>query len=249
MAMNKTVELRNVTLDIPTLSVSARSIRKSLMNLSTGGRLMSDGQHRVHVRALEGVSLDLFEGDRLAVVGHNGSGKSSLLRAIAGIYAPREGLVQVFGEISAVLDPATGVEPEASGRENVRLLARLRGRGRADADAVIEAVAEFTGLGAFFDMPVKTYSPGMLARLAFAVGTCWRPDILLMDEWIAVADERFKAQAMARLADYVSSARTVVLATHDARIVRELCTKVLVLEQGRVASFGPVEEAALPAAA
>lgn len=247
--MKKTVELRNVTLDIPTLSVSSRSLRKSLMNLSSGGRLMRDGRQRVHVRALEAVSLDLFEGDRLGIVGHNGSGKSSLLRAMGGIYAPAHGSVQVFGEISAVLDPATGVDPEASGRENVGLLARLRGRGRAEAEHVVEEVAEFTGLGDFFDMPVKTYSPGMLARLAFAVGTCWRPDILLMDEWIAVADERFKAQAMRRLSDYVSSARTVVLATHDAAIVRELCTKVLVLERGCVAWFGPAEEAAVPAAA
>jgi lipopolysaccharide transport system ATP-binding protein len=141
------------------------------------------------------------------------------------------------------------VEPEASGRENMRLLARLRGRTRAEADAIVEEIAEFTGLGDFFEMPVKTYSPGMLARLAFAVGTSWRPDILIMDEWIAVADERFKAQAMQRLGDYVASARTVVLATHDPVIVRDLCTKVLVLEQGRIASFGPVEQAPYPLAA
>ena len=249
MTMRKTIELRNVTVDIPVLSVPARSLRKSLMNLTTGGRLMKDQADRVVVRALDGVSLDLFDGDRLGVVGHNGSGKSTLLRVIAGIYAPAGGLADVCGDLSAVLDPATGIDPEATGRQNVGLLARLRGKTAAEAEAVAEQIANVSDLGPFFDLPVKTYSPGMIARLAFAVGTSWRPDVVVMDEWIAVADEQFKSRARARLRDFVTSARTVVLATHDNEIVRAVCNKVLVLEHGRVKDFGLVEDTALPTAA
>ena len=245
----RTVRVDGLTVDIPTLSVSARSLRKSVLALSSGGRLLRDANQRVHVRALEAVSFELFEGDRLAIVGHNGSGKSSLLRALAGIYAPTHGTVSLAGRVSAVLEPATGVEPEASGRDNVRLLARLQGRTRAEAEAAIEEVDTFAGLGNFLDLPVKTYSPGMLARLAFTVGTCWRPDILLLDEWIAVADERFRDKAVERLANYVSGARTVVLATHDPRLVETLCTKVLSLEQGRIVNLRPVAGPSIVAAA
>lgn len=239
------IKLSAVTVDLPVLSVQARSLRKTVMHLSTGGRLLKNGQDKVYVRALDQVSFELEDGDRLGVMGHNGSGKSTLLRAMAGIYRPSGGHIEVNGGMAAILDPQTGLNPDASGRENIGLLGRYMGRTRREIEAASEEIIAFAGLGAFVDMPVKTYSMGMVARLAFSVGSAWKPEIVLMDEWIAVADESFKAAALDRLTSVVSAARCVVVASHDLVLLRRICSKLLVLEHGRVRSFGPIEEPAL----
>ena len=245
----KPIQLIDLTVDLPVLSVQARSLRKTMMNLSTGGRLLKDGQHKVHVRALDQVTFTLDEGDRLGLVGHNGSGKSTLLRTLAGIYRPSAGHLAICGQVVSILDPATGLNPDASGRENIGLLGRYLGRSRREVEAACDQIAEFAGLGAFIDMPVKTYSAGMVARLAFAVGTNWKPDIVLMDEWIAVADESFKTAALGRLTSFMSTARCVVVASHDHHLLHRICNKVLVLEHGTVKHFGPIEQAGLGLAA
>ena len=241
------IRLSEVTLDLPVLSVQARSLRKAMMNLSTGGRLMRNVQDKVYVRALDRVCFELEEGDRLGLVGHNGSGKSTLLRMLAGIYRPTLGVVQISAPVVSILDPATGLEPEASGRENIGMLGRYQRRSRREIEDAVDAIVEFAGLGAFIDMPVKTYSQGMVGRLAFAVATQFKPEIVLMDEWIAVADEAFKAAAFARLTNFMASARCVVVASHDQLLLRRLCNKVLVLEHGVVQSFGPIEQTLLAA--
>lgn len=239
------IRVSGVTVDLPVFAVHARSIRKTVMNMSTGGRLFRTAEDKVLVRALDRVSFELKEGDRLGLVGHNGSGKSTLLRTLGGIYRPTAGYLSIAGRVVAVLDPATGLNPDASGRENVQLLARHLGRARREIADAIDQIAEFAGLGAFMDMPVKTYSQGMIARLAFAVGTHWDPDIVLMDEWIAVADESFKDAALDRLTRFMSAARCVVVASHDHHLLHRICNKVLILDHGSVRYFGPIEEAEL----
>ncbi len=244
----KVIDVHELTLDLPILSVHARSFRKTLLNISTGGRLLKDGRDKVYVRALDRVSFSLEEGDRLGLIGHNGSGKSSLLRTLGGIYKPSSGQVEVTGRVATILDPATGLNPDATGRENIGLLARYGGHPRAEIEAAMDEIASFTELGSFLDVPLKTYSAGMVARLTFSVGTHWCPDVLLLDEWIAVADETFKASALQRLTNVMARARSVVLATHDKTLLGRLCNKVLVLEHGQISYFGPTQGALLMAA-
>ena len=244
----KVIEVQNLTVNLPILSVNARSLRKTVMNLSTGGRLLRDSRDKIHVQALSGVSFDLAAGDRLGVIGHNGSGKSTLLRTLGKIYRPSSGLVVINGKVATILDPAAGLNFEITGRENIGLLGRFHGLGKKEIEAALEDIADFTGLGDFLNVPIKTYSQGMIARLAFSVGTQWRPEVVLMDEWIAVADENFKTAALERLTNFVSSARAVVLASHDYILLRRLCNKVLILEHGAVRYFGPIESSILAAA-
>jgi len=235
------IEVRDLTVDLPIYSTEARSLRRSVMKLSTGGRLMRE-EGRVVIRAISGASFTLERGDRLGLVGHNGSGKSTLLRTLAGIYRPSSGTVRVDGTISAALDPMMGLELEASGLTNIIALARYRGASRKEAMAALPAIADLSELGPFLDLPVKSYSAGMVARLAFAVATSFEPEILLMDEWIAAADHAFIQKARAHLQSYFTQAKAVVLATHDFGIIQQLCNKVLVLEHGVAQALGSPDE-------
>ncbi|CAN7361833.1 ATP-binding cassette domain-containing protein [Phenylobacterium sp. LjRoot219] len=231
------IEVRDLTVDLPVYSTQARSLRRSVMKLSTGGRLMRSDD-RVIIRAISGASFTLERGDRLGLVGHNGSGKSTLLRTLAGIYKPTSGTVRLDGSISAALDPMMGLELEANGETNIIALARYRGASRKEALAALPAIADLSELGPFLDLPVKSYSAGMLARLSFAVATSFEPDILLMDEWINAADHAFVHKARAHLQSYFDQAKAVVLATHDYGIIQQLCNKVLVLENGVPQALG-----------
>lgn len=233
------LSVSGLTVDFTVYSARSRSLRQSLMKISTGGLLLKNASDRVVVRALNNVSFEVEEGDRIALVGHNGSGKSTLLRTLAGIYAPSAGDVRANGRISAALDPMMGMEPEASGRENALALARYRGESSQSALSALPSIVEATELGPFLDLPLKTYSAGMIARLSFAVATSFQPDILLMDEWITAVDSAFVERARKRLEDYFLSARAVLLATHDHHLVHRLCNKVLVMEHGFLKAVGP----------
>ena len=238
----KVIELNQVVVDLPVYNVDARSLRKNLVRLTTGGRLMQDSSAHVVVRALDRISLTAEEGDRIALVGHNGAGKSTLLRTIGGVYAPTAGRVEVRGNVSTVLDPSTGIDPEASGEENIRLLARYRNVRKADAEAAVEEIADFTELGQFLKLPVKTYSSGMLARLVFAVATSFQPDILVMDEWLGAGDAAFVQKAQDRMVEFVSRARVLVLASHSSDIVERFCNRAILLDAGRVKAMGSPTE-------
>lgn len=237
-----TIVVDNVHLNLPVLGYNARSIRRVLLNVSTGGRILRDAHDKIVVSALNGVSFKLEEGDRLGLLGHNGAGKSSLLRVLAGIYEPSNGRVSVDGRISSLLDPALGLDPEATGKENINLLARYRGaspKAVADAYPKIEEMCE---LGGFLDLPVKTYSAGMMARLMFSVAVSFQPDILLMDEWLVVGDAEFVKKAERIMNDFVARARVLVMATHSENIVSAVCNKAMVLEHGRAIDFGDTAE-------
>jgi len=185
------------------------------------------------------VNLELRAGDRLGLVGHNGSGKTTLLRALSGAYEPDDGQVEVQGRIAALLDLSLGIDPLVTGFENMRLRGRIAGLSAREVEARMDEIAEFSGLGAFLAMPVKTYSAGMRARLAFAAATAVEADVLLMDEWIAVGDAEFQKLAHRRLLSLVERAGILVLASHDHDLLRLYCNKVMRLDGG-VAS--PVED-------
>jgi ABC-type polysaccharide/polyol phosphate transport system ATPase subunit len=191
--------------------------------------------------ALHDVSFTVPRGQALGVIGRNGSGKSTLLQILCGTLTPASGSVHVDGRIAALLELGSGFNPELTGRENVYLNASVLGLTRAQIDARYDAIAAFAGIGPFIDQPVKTYSSGMVVRLAFAVSVSVEPDVLVVDEALAVGDMAFQQQCLQRLTDLREAGTTIVLVTHDILMTRNYCDRVVYLEQGRVKAIGDPE--------
>jgi lipopolysaccharide transport system ATP-binding protein len=180
-APSVSISVKNLTIRFPVYGVDAKSLKKHLARVTVGGRLGPSMAGATEVTALSHLDLELRAGDRLGLVGHNGSGKTTLLRALSGAYEPDEGSVDVHGRIAALLDLNLGVDPSANGYDNIRLRGRIAGLSSREIDARMDEIAAFTGLGPFLAMPVKTYSSGMQALLAFAAATAVQADVLLMD--------------------------------------------------------------------
>jgi lipopolysaccharide transport system ATP-binding protein len=225
------ITVSDLTLRFPVYGVDAKSLKKALARVTVGGVL---GRHAgvTDVTALQNVSFHLEAGDRLGLIGHNGSGKTTLLRALSGAYEPDEGTVDVHGRIAALLDLSLGIDPQATGYDNIRLRGRIAGLSSREIEGRLDEIAAFTGLGPFLAMPVKTYSAGMQARLGFAAATAVEADVLLMDEWIAVGDADFQKLAHKRLLKLVERAGILVLASHEVSLLKLYCNKVMRLEGG-----------------
>ena len=236
------IEFSGVNVDFPIYNANGRSLKKRLMSVATGGQLGEDQQGRVVVRALEGLNFKLSDGDRVGLLGHNGAGKSTLLRLLSGVYAPTAGTARVEGEVGSLLDISLGIDHEATGRENIFIRGALLGMERSQIVAQLDEIIEFSELGDFIDMPVRTYSTGMHLRLAFAVSTVVRPEILLMDEWLSVGDESFKHKAEARMTEMVRSTNILVLASHSRQLILNTCNRVLWFEHGKVRMDGEPAE-------
>ena len=237
------ITLDNATIDYQLFSARGRSLKTALLRQAVGGQIASGGQgHAISVKALNGISLKLEPGTKLGLVGRNGAGKTTLLRALAGIYEPTSGSITIKGSTASMTDLVMGMDPEASGRDNIFLRGVFLGLNFAEARAKVPEIEEFTELGEFLDLPIRTYSSGMMLRLAFAISTCIRPDILIMDEVIGVGDQAFYAKAEQRLNDMIDSSLIFVVASHSNEIIRRFCTSVLVMSQGNIAFHGDVEE-------
>jgi homopolymeric O-antigen transport system ATP-binding protein len=232
------IDFQNVCVDFPIYNANGRSLKKRLIQVATGGQLGADPQGRVVVRALEDLSLTLKDGDRVALLGHNGAGKSTLLRLSSGVYEPSAGVARIEGEIGSLIDISLGIDPEATGRENIFLRGGLLGMTRREISKRIDEIIDFSELGVFIDMPLRTYSTGMHLRLAFAVSTIVRPEILLMDEWLSVGDEGFKHKAEKRLTELVESTNILVIASHSRDLVMHTCNRVIWLEHGKIRMDG-----------
>jgi lipopolysaccharide transport system ATP-binding protein len=234
--------LNNVSVDIPIFNANGRSLTSRILEVATGGRLDADPNGKVTVRALSDVSLELQDGDRVGLVGHNGAGKSTLLRVLSGVFVPTGGTATIEGSIGSLIDVSLGINSEASGRENIFLRGALLGFSKLEVRESFEEIVEFSELGEFIEMPMRTYSSGMQLRLAFAVSTIVRPEILLMDEWLSVGDEGFKAKASDRLNSIVDASKILVIASHSRDLLERVTNKVLWLEHGEVKMFGASEE-------
>jgi lipopolysaccharide transport system ATP-binding protein len=232
------IDFQNVCVDFPIYNANGRSLKKRLIQVATGGQLGADPQGRVVVRALEDLSLTLKDGDRVALLGHNGAGKSTLLRLSSGVYEPSAGVARIEGEIGSLIDISLGIDPEATGRENIFLRGGLLGMTRREISNKIDEIIDFSELGVFIDMPLRTYSTGMHLRLAFAVSTIVRPEILLMDEWLSVGDEGFKHKAEKRLTELVESTNILVIASHSRDLVMHTCNRAIWLEHGKIRMDG-----------
>jgi len=219
------------------LSLAPRDLR-----LPVDQRISEHGRAR-YVRALDGVTFQLQAGDRLGLIGSNGAGKTTLLKVLHGVYQPNVGHVERIGKVDALFNISLGFRPHASGRRNIVLRGLINGWTRYQIEERMDGIIEFSELGEFIDMPFKSYSQGMAARLAFSVATALEPEILLMDEWIGAGDPAFQEKARDRMLELTQKAGIIILASHNHQLLKRICNKVLELDAGRVKAFRPAEEA------
>jgi ABC-type polysaccharide/polyol phosphate transport system ATPase subunit len=237
------VKLEDVTLDFPVRESKIRAGQmREFQSKAIGGQISKGKSGYLLVRALQNLSLTLEPGDRLALIGHNGAGKSTLLRMMAGLYPPTYGRVLVEGRVAPLLNLGFGLDADATGYDNILIRGLYLGMKKSEIREKLDAIAEFSGLGDFLDLPMRTYSSGMRARLAFAISTHVDTDILLLDEVVATGDAAFIEKANKKLEDFAKQARIMVLASHANEMLRELCNKALLLEHGKAKAFGTVDE-------
>lgn len=227
----------HVNIDFPIYNAKNRSLKNTVMQAATGGTV-SFGAEGTVIRSLEDVSFQIGEGERVGLIGHNGAGKSTLLRALSNVYAPTSGRAEIVGEIGSLVDISLGIDGEATGRENIYIRGALLGLKKSEIASRFDEIVKFSELGEFINMPVRTYSSGMHLRLAFAVATIIRPEILLMDEWLSVGDASFNEKAEQRLSDLVQSSRILVIASHSRALIERTCNRVMWFEHGRLKMDG-----------
>ena len=194
------------------------------------------------VTALDDLSLEIAEGESFAIIGHNGAGKTTALKLATRIAFPTEGRIRVRGRVGALIEVGTGMHPELTGRENVMLYGRILGLSRADVRRRFDQIIEFAGIGAALEQPVKQFSSGMQLRLGFALAAHLEPDVLVVDEAIAVGDAAFQYRCVERMGELVRSGRTLVFVSHDMSAVEALCNRGVILDGGRIRSEGPARE-------
>lgn len=226
------VTFDNVTLRYPILNSHGISLRNQLLRISTGGLIEQEAGHSVTVTALKDVSFSLNTGDAVGLVGHNGAGKSTLLRTIAGIYHPEQGKVTCKGKIATVLEIGAGLEPELTGYENIINLGMMMGLSVSECKTITPEIEEFTGLGDFLHLAVRTYSSGMTMRLMFAVATSVTPEILLIDEMFSTGDTEFQEKSQKRIRNLISNSKIFVFASHDPKLIKKYCNRIIQLEHG-----------------
>ncbi len=240
-----------VNVEYPVFDASSQSLRHMLVlnhiprpatSVHVGGTLERT-RHRSFVRALKDVSFTIKDGDRVGLIGHNGSGKTTLLRTLAGIYEPATGTMDTFGRVMPLFNLTEGMAPDATGRELIMIRAVLLGLSEDEIADVTPEVIEFCQLGDYIDLPVRTYSTGMLVRLAFAITTAVSSEILLFDELIGAGDATFVDKAQTRLQKFVEQSSVMVVATHSADIMKKWCNRAMVFEHGSMLFDGPVDAA------
>lgn len=236
------ISIKELTVEFAIFGSNSRSLKNRIMAQATGGRVMSGARDIVSVRAIDKLNLEIKDGDRIGVVGHNGSGKTTLLRVLSGIYKPASGNIRIEGRVGTLLDPAAGMDGEASGIENIYLRGRILGMTRAQINDQITEIAEFTELGDFLRLPLKTYSLGMAARLAFAISTSVQNDILLIDEGIGAGDESFQEKASKRVERFFERTSIVLIASHSEELLRRFCNRRIEMQHGRLISDMPMDK-------
>jgi ABC-type polysaccharide/polyol phosphate transport system ATPase subunit len=234
-----TIRVVDVSVDIPVYDVASASLRKLILGRTVGGRFAQAGTY-VIINALKNISFEAYDGDRIGLIGDNGSGKTTLLRVLADVYPPTRGTVDVNGRVSTMFDATLGMNDDSTGFENIRVSGILWGLTRSQIDASMDDIIEFTELGDYLKLPVRTYSTGMKLRLAFAIATLREPDILLLDEVIGVGDAGFYQKAYSRLQSLVRRSRILFVASHANLIIQQLCNKAIWLRNGVLVAYGDV---------
>jgi ABC-2 type transport system ATP-binding protein len=229
--------LKNVGVDIPIFDVREASLKKALLGRTIGGRFARSGSY-LTVNALKNIDFEAHDGDRIALVGDNGAGKSTLLRVVSHVYPPTSGTVHVIGKVSPMFDTTLGMNMDATGMENIQISGTIWGMTRTQIKNNTDDIVDFTELGDYLKVPIRTYSNGMLLRLAFAIATVREPEILLIDEIIGVGDAGFFKKAFARLLKLAERSRILMVAAHQDETLRRLCNKAAWLSHGSLMAYG-----------
>ena len=231
------ISVSHVTMDFRMDKNRTTNLKEYVVNLLTGKSRVE------HFHALEDVSFTVEQGSITGLIGHNGAGKSTILKIISGIYKPTAGRVETRGRIVPMLELGSGFDAELTGRENILLNGAILGYTKDFLLPRVEEIIAYSELGDFIDMPLKTYSSGMLARLAFSIATVVEPDVLIVDEILSVGDEHFRLKSRARMLELMQSAGTTVLfVSHNLEQLREMCDRVIWLDHGRVRAIGGAAE-------
>lgn len=229
------IDVWKAAVDFPIFDAKSRSLKKAV--LGTGGKIGTESRIPI-IEALHDIDLSLRHGDRVALVGHNGAGKSTLLRLLAGIYEPTRGNARVIGKVAPVFDLGVGMDPEISGYENIIIRGLFLGMNRKQMEQRMDEIAEFTELGDYLEMPLRTYSTGMRVRLALGVVTSIDPEILILDEGIGAVDAEFLEKARTRLHDLVKRSGILVFASHSDEFLMELCNSAIWMDKGVIKEKG-----------
>jgi ABC-type polysaccharide/polyol phosphate transport system ATPase subunit len=237
------IDLRSVFVEFPVFNLGGRSLKKDFLKLATGGTIVKNTNEALLIKALNNISFSIKHGERIGLIGHNGSGKSTLLRLLAKIYEPTRGDIKIEGQVSPMLDFFTGVEAEFTGYDNIYTRGIILGLSRKEIKQRIDEVVEMTGLGDYLSMPVRTYSSGMKIRLSFAISTSIDPEILLIDEVFGAGDAEFMVKARQKMTSLLNQSSIVVLATHSNDLIKEFCSKAILLENGSISYIGTVDNA------
>lgn len=235
------ISLKHVDVEFPIYDRRTRSLKRALSQ-TVGGVIRGDGNGPTLVRALNDINLEFRDGDRVALIGRNGSGKTTLLRVMGKIYDPTAGSAEIIGRVTSMTDLMMGTDHDETGYENIRLRSIFMGMSTSQAKNIIEDVEDFTELGEFLSLPIRSYSAGMLLRLCFAISTAVMPDIVIMDELINVGDAAFLAKANQRLSGVIERTKIIIIATHDIETSRQFCNKAVLMEGGYLIAQGTPDE-------
>lgn len=232
------IELQDVSITFNAHQQKRVSFKEYLVS----GMFRRSANPVLRVRALEGINLSARDGERIGVIGHNGAGKSTLLKTLAGVYPPTAGTREVEGKICSLFDITLGFEFEATGWDNILYRSYLQGETPSTIRDKVDQIAEFSELGDFLNIAVRNYSAGMQMRLAFSIATAINPEVLLIDEVLAVGDLAFQNKAKARMKELMKSSRLMVIVAHDLQAITDMCTSVIWMEHGRMVAHGPPQE-------
>lgn len=236
------IKASNLLVEMPIYELSGRSMKLRMLNNFSTNRINSANNGVTVVKALQAVSFEFSDGDRIGLIGSNGSGKSTLLRVLAGIYEPSSGLLEIDGKVVALLEMGLGMDETMTGYQNIKLRGLLLGMSPDEVEAKTKEIAEFTNLGDYLHLPIRTYSSGMKIRLAFAISTAVEAEILLLDEVIGVGDAAFLDKANKRLRSLQEKAKIVFIASHSGAVISDMCNKVMWLESGHIKFIGNVKD-------
>jgi len=226
------IKFDGVSLEYPLYGENNRSLKKSLINISTGGVFARNSKDNLVVTALNEVSFELRDGDSVGLIGHNGAGKTTLLRTMAGLYVPTSGSVKISGSVSTIIELGAGLDATLSGYDNIVRLGLLHGISLSDINKSMGEIEEFTELGNFLFSPVSTYSSGMLMRLMFAVSTIKMPDILIVDEMFSTGDSAFQIKAEKRMKNLIKQSKIFIFASHSRDLINQYCDRIFELNHG-----------------
>ena len=228
--------LKNVYLNYPVFSSDSRSFKKNVLNKIKSEKFKKNKSDILHIQALKNINLEIKEGDRIGIYGNNGSGKSSLLKVISGIYYPSSGSINVEGRINSLISLNAGFNENLTGKENSIFKLKLLGLKKDEINDKLNEIKNFSGLNEFFFLPIKTYSSGMLLRLSFSLSILCPHDILIMDEWLSVGDDKFQQQALSKINEIIRKSKILIIASQSKNILEKLCNKILTLHDGIVVS-------------